>query len=223
MFQAMVPSLLVKLNDLRKKPHIIFLINTNLRHRLDPALIRPGRIDRHILVLPPDKKGRKAVINCYCKNDKKIDICEVNTSFIAKQTPLFSYKELQSLIDDCISKNIELDKPAEADIENRIRSHSPTITLSNYLQNCKKHKEDNDYLPAEEVPLDEVVMTAYALYESDNKQFANSISDDLKEFIKHYSKDNKIEKIILTVMGEKTKEEVQKMINVIIAKEEAKG
>lgn len=58
-FQFMTPSMLVKLNDLRARRSLIFLVATNYEERIDPAIKRAGRIDLPLLVLPPDAGARR--------------------------------------------------------------------------------------------------------------------------------------------------------------------
>ncbi|MGY3280727.1 MULTISPECIES: ATP-binding protein [unclassified Bradyrhizobium] len=62
-FQFMTPGMLTKLNDLRARKGVIFIIATNYADRIDSAIKRSGRIDRKYLVLPPDKTARKRIVN----------------------------------------------------------------------------------------------------------------------------------------------------------------
>lgn len=59
MLQFMTPSMLTKINDLRRTERNIFLIGTNYADRIDPAIKRVGRIDHKLLVLPPDLRRRQ--------------------------------------------------------------------------------------------------------------------------------------------------------------------
>lgn len=173
MFQVMVASLLVKFKDLRETPHIIFLICTNYKHRLDPALIRPGRIDRHILVMPPDKAAREKQIRKHLGKIKR-SLKERDIKKIAKRTPLFSYTELDLLVDEYLA----LTDYSQRKLDKLILTHAPTISLSGYLQhifaksNTDVAKKDGGedlqnraLRPMGELPLDEILMTAYTLHE----------------------------------------------------------
>ena len=63
MFQSMTPSMLVKINDLRSRcKDVVFIIGTNYQERIDPALVRRGRIDRACLLAPPDQAQREAIL-----------------------------------------------------------------------------------------------------------------------------------------------------------------
>jgi cell division protease FtsH len=60
---------------------------------LDPALMRPGRFDRRVVVPRPDLKGREAILKVHCK-DKPL-ATEVNLETIARGTPGFSGADLE--------------------------------------------------------------------------------------------------------------------------------
>jgi hypothetical protein len=62
LFKFLTPGMLTKINDLRKVERSIFIIATNYANRIDPAIKRPGRIDRQYLLLPPDIGKRNEII-----------------------------------------------------------------------------------------------------------------------------------------------------------------
>jgi hypothetical protein len=62
LFKFLTPGMLTKINDLRKAKQSIFIIATNYANRIDPAIKRPGRIDKQYLLLPPDLKKRQSII-----------------------------------------------------------------------------------------------------------------------------------------------------------------
>jgi len=61
-FQFMTPGMLTKLSDLWNESRVIFILATNYENRIDPAIKRPGRIDRSYLLLPPDANARQRTI-----------------------------------------------------------------------------------------------------------------------------------------------------------------
>jgi SpoVK/Ycf46/Vps4 family AAA+-type ATPase len=69
-FQFMTPGMLTKLNDLRRKKRLIFIIATNYENRIDAAIKRTGRIDKRYLVLPPDAKARRRMIERFLRKEK---------------------------------------------------------------------------------------------------------------------------------------------------------
>ena len=54
--------MLTKLNNLRRKQRVIFILATNYAHRIDPAIRRKGRIDENYLLLPPDETVREEML-----------------------------------------------------------------------------------------------------------------------------------------------------------------
>ena len=66
----MTPGMLTKLNDLRRKKRLIFIIATNYENRIDAAIKRTGRIDKRYLVLPQDAKARRRMIERFLRKEK---------------------------------------------------------------------------------------------------------------------------------------------------------
>ena len=71
---------------------------TNRPDVLDPALLRPGRFDRQVVVASPDVKGREGILKVHCRN---IPLAEdVNLQVLAKATPGFSGADLSNLVNE---------------------------------------------------------------------------------------------------------------------------
>ena len=77
---------------------VIVMGATNRPETLDPALMRPGRFDRHVLVDRPDYKGREAILKVHSKKIKMED--DVNLGRIAKLTPGFVGADLANLVNE---------------------------------------------------------------------------------------------------------------------------
>jgi cell division protease FtsH len=77
---------------------IVVLSSTNRPDILDPALLRPGRFDRHIYVPPPDVNGREAILKIYAKKVKLAP--NVDLRVIAKSTPGFTGANLENLMNE---------------------------------------------------------------------------------------------------------------------------
>ncbi len=91
-------QLLVEMDGFEVNNGVIILAATNRADVLDPALLRPGRFDRHIVVDRPDLNGRKAILKVHAKNkmiDKSVDL-----DVLAKRTPGFSGADLENLINE---------------------------------------------------------------------------------------------------------------------------
>ncbi|WP_087974051.1 ATP-dependent zinc metalloprotease FtsH [Oceanobacillus rekensis] len=91
-------QLLVEMDGFGANEGIIIIAATNRADILDPALLRPGRFDRQIMVDRPDVKGREAVLNVHAKN-KPFD-STVDLKVIAMRTPGFSGADLENLLNE---------------------------------------------------------------------------------------------------------------------------
>ena len=58
-------QLLVELDGFGDRDDVVVIAASNMLEQLDPALLRPGRFDRQILVTPPDLKGRRAILDVH--------------------------------------------------------------------------------------------------------------------------------------------------------------
>jgi len=91
-------QILSEMDGFDTNTNIIVLAATNRPDVLDPALLRPGRFDRHIVVDLPDINGRKAILEIHAK-DKPL-AKEANLETIAKETPGFSGADLANLLNE---------------------------------------------------------------------------------------------------------------------------
>ncbi|MGB7326561.1 MAG: ATP-dependent zinc metalloprotease FtsH [Rubripirellula sp.] len=91
-------ALLVEMDGFVSNSGVIVIAATNRPETLDPALLRPGRFDRHVLVDRPDVGGREAILKVHVKNvklDEKVDLRE-----IASITPGFVGADLANLVNE---------------------------------------------------------------------------------------------------------------------------
>ncbi len=91
-------QLLVEMDGFDSNEGIIIIAATNRADILDPALLRPGRFDRQILVNRPDVKGREDVLRVHARNKPLDD--DVNLKAIAARTPGFSGADLENLLNE---------------------------------------------------------------------------------------------------------------------------
>ena len=91
-------QILVEMDGLEGRENVIVLAATNRPDVLDPAILRPGRFDRMVVVHMPDMKGRKAILDVHAKNKKleKIEDLEV----LAKKTVGYSGADLENLLNE---------------------------------------------------------------------------------------------------------------------------
>lgn len=91
-------QILVEMDGFDPNTGVILLAATNRPDILDPALLRPGRFDRHIVVDKPDVKGRKAILEIHSKGKPFEE--NVDMEVIARGTPGFSGADLANLINE---------------------------------------------------------------------------------------------------------------------------
>lgn len=91
-------QLLVEMDGFEDNLGIIVLAATNRPDVLDPALLRPGRFDREIVIGMPDIKGREEIFRLYTKNKPLDD--DVSPEVLAKRTPGFSPADIENLINE---------------------------------------------------------------------------------------------------------------------------
>ena len=91
-------QLLVEMDGFESNEGVILISATNRPDVLDPALLRPGRFDRQIVVPMPDIRGRRKILEVYMKKspiDKEVDV-----KVLAKGTPGFSGADLENLVNE---------------------------------------------------------------------------------------------------------------------------
>jgi cell division protease FtsH len=91
-------QLLVEMDGFDGNEGVIVIAATNRSDVLDPALLRPGRFDRQILVGRPDVKGREAILRVHAKNKPLAD--DVDLKVVAQQTPGFAGADLENVLNE---------------------------------------------------------------------------------------------------------------------------
>ncbi|MBR6925566.1 MAG: ATP-dependent zinc metalloprotease FtsH [Oscillospiraceae bacterium] len=110
-------QLLVEMDGFTANDNVIVMAATNRRDILDPALLRPGRFDRQIVVNYPDVKGREEILKVHAKN-KPLGP-DVDLKVIAKTTQGFTGADLENLLNEAALLAARADRKAiiESDIE----------------------------------------------------------------------------------------------------------
>ena len=115
-------QLLVEMDGFTENQNIIIVAATNRPDILDPALLRPGRFDRQVVVGYPDVKGREAILKVHSKNKPFSD--DVDLSVIAKTTAGFTGADLENLLNESAllaarqkKKKIDMEDVSEAMIK----------------------------------------------------------------------------------------------------------
>ncbi len=91
-------QLLVEMDGFESNEGVILVAATNRPDVLDPALLRPGRFDRRVVVDRPDVRGRESILKVHCKKTPLSD--DIDLSLIARGTPGFAGADLANLVNE---------------------------------------------------------------------------------------------------------------------------
>jgi len=133
-------QLLVEMDGFDPNIGVILMAATNRPEILDPALLRPGRFDRHILVDRPDKKGREDILKVHLKVitvDKDVEI-----STIAGMTPGFVGADLANLVNEAalLAVRRNKDKVGMAEFQEAVERIVAGLEKKNRLINEKERE-----------------------------------------------------------------------------------
>jgi cell division protease FtsH len=103
-------QILVEMDGFDTDTHVIIIAATNRPDILDPALLRPGRFDRRVILDLPDMSGRKQILGVHIKGKPVSD--EVDLGAIAKLTPGFSGADIENLVNEAAILAARRDKTA---------------------------------------------------------------------------------------------------------------
>jgi cell division protease FtsH len=103
-------QLLVEMDGFESNEGVILMAATNRPDVLDPALLRPGRFDRRVIVSRPDVKGRHEILQVHVRNKRLSS--NVDLEVIARGTPGFSGADLENLVNESALLAASLDKDA---------------------------------------------------------------------------------------------------------------
>ena len=185
-FQFMTPSMLVKLQELRDRENVIFIISTNYEDNIDKAIKRIGRIDERFLILPPELNRRKEIILDLIK-EMEFKLSEQVQEKIAQLTPLYSYGELEKLMG-----NIKISNHNEIEYIERLIV-APSISILSYKKRFEKERP--------QYPLKELFYLVFlkiqtgASFSNNEKSFLTDIWRIYKDDIREEFEDSTLEYI----------------------------
>lgn len=131
-------ALLTEMSGFNEKEGIIVMAATNRLDMLDPALLRPGRFDRHIEVSLPDVAAREKILALHLKNKPHMDI---NLKEWAQKTSMFSGAKLEHLVNEAA---IIACKDESKNIENLHFDKAFSIVLAGYEKQNRDHIREID-------------------------------------------------------------------------------
>ena len=112
-------QLLVEMDGFATTGELVVIAASNLLEKLDPALLRPGRFDRQILVSPPDVGGRESILRVHTRNKP---VTDVDLSIIARQTAGLTGADLANIANEAAiaAARSRRSKLVQADFENAL-------------------------------------------------------------------------------------------------------
>jgi cell division protease FtsH len=133
-------QLLSEMDGFQPNKGVVILAATNRPEILDPALLRPGRFDRHILVDRPDLVGRLAILKVHARGVKLSS--EVDLQVLARRTPGFTGAELANLINEAalLAARKEKDHVAAQELEEALDRIVAGLEKKNRVLNEKEKR-----------------------------------------------------------------------------------
>lgn len=133
--ETVVSQLLSEMSGLEELHGVVVMAATNRPDMIDPALMRPGRFDRFVLVPPPDEKARLEILKIHTKN---MPLKGVDIKSIAKRTDGFSGADLAAVCREAgmsaLRKDLKSEQVTAKDFEDALKDVTPSLT-----QKLQKH------------------------------------------------------------------------------------
>ena len=196
-------QLLVEMDGFGTNEGIIMIAATNRPDILDPALLRPGRFDRQVVVNYPDQKGREAILKVHSKN-KPVDK-EVSLETVAKTTYGFTGADLENLLNEAAilsarrdKKTITADEIDEAMLKVVMGPEKATKQHNEENKRKTAYHEAGHALAARLLPTQDTVHQVSIVPRGRAGGFTLSLPDTDKSYI---SKNEMLESIIMMLAG----------------------
>jgi len=96
--ESVVSQFLTELDGLEELKNVIVIGATNRPDMIDPALMRPGRLEQHIFVPPPDAEGRKQILEVYLREVQELLAEDINIDSLVEKTDGFVGADIEALV-----------------------------------------------------------------------------------------------------------------------------
>jgi cell division protease FtsH len=150
-------QLLVEMDGFEQNSGVIIIAATNRPDVLDPALLRPGRFDRQVVVDRPDVKGREGILKVHTRNIPLFSDVDLNT--LAKETPGFAGADLANLVNEAAllaarrnSSNVAMADMEEAKDKVMMGPERKSTIISDEEKKVTAYHESGHVLVARRVP-----------------------------------------------------------------------
>ena len=135
--ETVVSQLLSEMSGLEELKGVVVIVATNKPDIVDPALLRPGRIDRQVLIPVPDEEARYEIFKVHTKN---MPIKDVNLKDLAKKTEGFSGADIEAICREAamsaLRENIKAKEVNKKHFEDALKKAIPSVTkeVQNYYE-----------------------------------------------------------------------------------------
>ncbi|MBR5535917.1 MAG: ATP-dependent zinc metalloprotease FtsH [Clostridia bacterium] len=208
-------QLLVEMDGFGTNSGIIIIAATNRADILDPALLRPGRFDRQVVVNYPDQKGREAILDIHAKN-KPLDET-VSLEKVAKSTYGFTGADLENILNEAaiLAARSKKDKIGQSEMDEAILKVVMGPEKKNKVMK-DKDKEQTAYHEAGHAILSHILPTQDSVHQVSiiPRGSAGGFTLSLPDMDKMYvSRDEMLEYIIVTMGGRVAEKIIYNHIN----------
>ncbi len=208
-------QLLVEMDGFGTNSGIIIIAATNRADILDPALLRPGRFDRQVVVGYPDQKGREAILKIHAKNKPLDETVELEK--VAKSTYGFTGADLENILNEAaiLAARAKKDKIGQTEMDEAILKVVMGPEKKNKVMK-DKDKEQTAYHEAGHAILSHILPTQDNVHQVSiiPRGAAGGFTLSLPDMDKMYvSKDEMLEYIIVTMGGRVAEEIIYNHIN----------
>jgi transitional endoplasmic reticulum ATPase len=149
--ETIVSQLLTELSGIEETKNVVVIAATNRPDMVDPALLRPGRIDRFVLIPPPNAKARLEILKIHTRN---MPLKDVDLKEIAEKTEGFSGADLEALCREAamnaLRENIKAKAVEKKHFEEALKKITPSLTkdvqayYEKFVERSKKIKKPEE-------------------------------------------------------------------------------
>ncbi|KAA0258181.1 ATP-dependent metallopeptidase FtsH/Yme1/Tma family protein [Deferribacter autotrophicus] len=202
-------QLLVEMDGFESNEGVILIAATNRPDVLDPALLRPGRFDRQVVVPRPDVKGRLEILRVHTKKVPLGD--DVKLEIIAKGTPGFAGADLANLVNEAAliaarknKEKVEMDDFEEAKDKITMGKERKSMTISEEEKKVTAYHEAGHAIVAKFTPGSDPVHKVSII----PRGMALGVTQQLPQDDKHMYSKEYLEGTISVLMGGRAAEEI---------------
>ncbi|MEA3357936.1 MAG: ATP-dependent zinc metalloprotease FtsH [Thermodesulfobacteriota bacterium] len=202
-------QLLVEMDGFESNEGVILISATNRPDVLDPALLRPGRFDRQVVVPVPDVRGREGILKVHTKKTKISD--DVDLSVIGRGTPGFTGADLENMVNEAAllaarkdKDNIEMEDLEDAKDKVLMGSERRSMIISDEEKQTTAYHESGHALVAKLLPNSDPIHKVTIIPRGRALGLTQQLPiDDKHTYTKDYLLDN-----ICILMGGRIAEEI---------------